>query len=164
MDIKTGAVVRDMGGPMLRRPEGLQVAALCHRTTKAKLQVLLITSRGTGRWIIPKGWPIRGLGLAEAAVQEAWEEAGVINPRVAAKAIGRYSYVKTMQSGLPRPIQTLVYSAAVDQMANSFPESHERQRKWASPQEAATLVDEPELKAILHGFGGLRSLGTQGGC
>ena len=153
MYMKMSTMLRDMVGPLFRRPKGLQVAALCHRETPKGKQVLLITSRGTGRWIIPKGWPIRGLGSAEAAVQEAWEEAGVQDAHADTLAIGSYSYDKTMDSGLPLPIETLVFSVEVGQLADDFPERAERQRKWASPQEAATLVDEPELKAILRELG-----------
>jgi 8-oxo-dGTP pyrophosphatase MutT (NUDIX family) len=149
MYMKMSTMLRDMVGPMFRRPKGLQVAALCHRNSDAGKQVLLITSRGTGRWIIPKGWPIRGLGSAEAAVQEAWEEAGVKDARAETRAIGSYNYDKTMDSGLPLPIETLVYSVEVGQLADDFPERSERRRKWVSPQEAALLVDEPELKTIL---------------
>ena len=76
MNAKIGAVLRDVVGPMFRRPRSLQVAALCHRRTKAgQKEVLLVTSRGTGRWILPKGWPMRGKSDAQAAAQEAWEEA-----------------------------------------------------------------------------------------
>ena len=63
--------------PMLLRPKRVQVAALCFRETDTGKDVLLITSRGTGRWIVPKGWPIDGMGGSEAALREAWEEAGV---------------------------------------------------------------------------------------
>ena len=63
--------------PMLQRPKRLQVAALCYRRDGDSKEVLLVTSRGTGRWILPKGWPIDGLDAGEAALQEAWEEAGV---------------------------------------------------------------------------------------
>ena len=58
--------------PMLQRPKRLQVAALCYRGDDADRKVLLVTSRGTGRWIIPKGWPIRGMNAPQAARQEAF--------------------------------------------------------------------------------------------
>ena len=63
--------------PMLSRPRRLQVAALCFRRTDTGCEVLLVTSRDTGRWVIPKGWPMEGKSSAESAAQEAWEEAGV---------------------------------------------------------------------------------------
>ena len=67
--------------PMLKRPNRLQVAALCYRTGADGKEVLMITSRGTGRWIIPKGWPVEGKDGPASALQEAWEEAGVKGPR-----------------------------------------------------------------------------------
>ncbi|MEN9850080.1 MAG: hypothetical protein RL128_243, partial [Pseudomonadota bacterium] len=54
-----------------------QYGALCWRMHRGKVEVLLITSRDTGRWVIPKGWPIDGLAPAQTAAREAWEEAGV---------------------------------------------------------------------------------------
>jgi hypothetical protein len=64
--------------PFLRRPKRLQVAALCYKQANDTddKEILLVTSRDTGRWIIPKGWPIDGKNASEAALQEAWEEAG----------------------------------------------------------------------------------------
>ena len=142
--------ISDFVAPLFRRPKKLQVAALCHRDTKRGKEVLLVTSRGTGRWIIPKGWPIKGMNSPQAAAQEAWEEAGVKDGQAQPKSIGSYSYDKTLGSGLPMPVETLVYSVEVDNLANDFPEAHQRTRKWATPQEAASLVAEPELKSILN--------------
>lgn len=135
-------------GPLLQRPKKLQVAALCHKGEGARKRYLLITSRDTGRWIIPKGWPIRGLKSSETALQEAWEEAGVRNSRASAAPVGRYAYAKRQDSGLEVPVETLVYSVAVQDLANDFPEAHERTRKWVTAQDAAAMVDEPELQAI----------------
>ncbi|PVA07245.1 NUDIX hydrolase [Thalassorhabdomicrobium marinisediminis] len=146
--LKLDRLFRDYVAPMFRRPKRLQVAALCHRTGKRGKEVLLVTSRGTGRWIIPKGWPIRGLASSEAAMQEAWEEAGVKGDTPQDQAIGTYSYDKWSNSGLPVPVEALVYSVEVDSLAQDFPEAHQRRRRWATPAEAATLVDEPELKSI----------------
>lgn len=146
---KFDTFLSDFVAPMFRRPKKLQVAALCHRNSKRGTEVLLVTSRGTGRWIIPKGWPIRGLNSCQAAVQEAWEEAGVEGAQVDAKSIGSYSYDKIMVGGLPVPVKALVYSVVVGSLATDFPEAGERTRRWATPQEAASLVDEPELQSIL---------------
>lgn len=143
-------VLRDYVAPMFRRPKGLQVAALCTRGAGADKRVLLVTSRDSGRWIIPKGWPIRGLASSQAAVQEAWEEAGVKDGTATPDPIGSYAYDKTMGSGLPVPVETLVYSVDVKHdLATDFPEAGERQRRWVTPNEAANLVDEPQLKSIL---------------
>lgn len=135
--------------PALRRPNRLQVAALCHRGQGDKKEVLLVTSRGTGRWIIPKGWPITGLESSEAALQEAWEEAGVTNGKIRTESVGTYHYEKTLPYGWALPVETLVFSVDVRELCDDFPESSERQRKWVSPTQAANMVQEPELKTIL---------------
>lgn len=135
-------------GPMLQRPKKLQVAALCRRGEGVNSEYLLVTSRDTGRWIIPKGWPIRGLKSNEAALQEAWEEAGVRNSAASLAPVGRYSYNKRQPSGLEVPVETLVYSVDVQDLAKEFPEAHERTRKWVTASDAANMVNEPELQSI----------------
>jgi 8-oxo-dGTP pyrophosphatase MutT (NUDIX family) len=135
-------------GPLLQRPKKLQVAALCHRIRGDSKEFLLVTSRDTGRWIIPKGWPIRGLKANEAALQEAWEEAGVRNSIATADPVGSYSYNKRKASGLEIPVKTLVYSVAVEDLSEEYPEAHQRTRKWVSADTAAELVHEAELKSI----------------
>ncbi|MBT8460755.1 MAG: NUDIX hydrolase [Boseongicola sp.] len=138
--------------PMLQRPPRVQMAALCYRTRETGKQVLLITSRDTGRWIIPKGWPITGKTSSETALQEAWEEAGVREGKADANAIGSYTYDKRFENGSSTKVETTVYPVAVETLVDSFPEADERTRKWVSPQEAANLVDEPELKDLLKSF------------
>ncbi|WP_298262141.1 NUDIX hydrolase [uncultured Litoreibacter sp.] len=134
---------------MLQRPKRLQVAALCYRECDDGREVLLVTSRDSGRWILPKGWPIRGLSSAQAAKQEAWEEAGVSKGALADTAIGSYTYDKTLRGGLPVPVETHVYPLEVTNLKKDFPEAHQRKRKWVSTADAAGLVDESELKSIL---------------
>lgn len=134
--------------PLLQRPKGLQVAALCHRGAGNRKEFLLVTSRDTGRWIIPKGWPIRGLKSNEAALQEAWEEAGVCNSKATKNPIGTYTYQKRKSSGLEIPVETLVYSVEVKNLSKNFPEAHERSRKWVNANDAIEMVNEAELKLI----------------
>ncbi|SHH53692.1 NUDIX hydrolase [Cognatishimia maritima] len=138
--------------PLLRRPGRLQVAALCYRNGKRGREVLVITSRDTGRWIIPKGWPMRGKESNEAALQEAWEEAGVRTGRAPTKALGHFHYDKRESGGWSQPVKALVYPVEVKELADKFPEVTERKRKWVSPDEAANLVAEPELKKLLQEF------------
>lgn len=138
--------------PFLMRPKRVQVAALCHREINGEKQVLLITSRGTGRWILPKGWPIEGLNGAESALQEAWEEAGVKTAQVDPTPIGRYDYGKELAGGQIAQVETLVYPARVTLMVSDFPESDQRQHIWVSPQQAAQMVQEPGLKRLLAKF------------
>jgi len=135
--------------PMIFRPRRVQVAALCCRETEKGLKVLMVTSRGSGRWIIPKGWPITGKDGAQTALQEAWEEAGVEQGQVEGNPIGAFSYDKELKTGLPVPVQTFVYTIRDVELSDKYPEAHQRRRKWVSPGEAANMVREPELKNIL---------------
>ena len=128
-----------------------QFAALCYRIKDGKTQVLLVTSRGTGRWIIPKGWPMDGMTPAETAAQEAWEEGGVTG-KVQDVCLGLFSYRKTMEDIDDLPCVALVYPLQVKKIATDFPEAKERKRKWMSCAKAAKLVSEPELSRILRDF------------
>jgi 8-oxo-dGTP pyrophosphatase MutT (NUDIX family) len=125
-----------------------QYGAICWRIGKAGLDVLLITSRETGRWVIPKGWPIRGLSAPAAAGREAWEEAGVEGP-VGKECLGVFSYQKTMPEDQPIPCAVAIYGLKVTKLSRRYPEQHQRRRKWFSAIEAASLVAEPELRNLL---------------
>ena len=133
-----------------KRPPAMQVGAVCRDPRTA--EILLITSRGTGRWIIPKGWPMAGRTLAQAAAQEAWEEAGV-EGRMHEAEIGRYEYEKEQDSGFSVSVEVRVFLLEVDRLRHAFPESGERRRRWFAPVDAARLVAEPGLKRILHDLG-----------
>ncbi|MGK7752388.1 MULTISPECIES: NUDIX hydrolase [unclassified Roseovarius] len=136
--------------PILRRPPELQVAALCYReTATGETQVLLITSRGTGRWIVPKGWPMEGKKAADAALQEAWEEAGVTKGATIEGHVGSYAYDKHLDDGYDAPVEVEVFKVRVKQLADIYPEHDERTRRWVRPTDAAEMVQEPGLKAIL---------------
>lgn len=144
------AVWASVLGPLLQRPKRLQMAALCHRGSGAEREYLLVTSRGSGRWIIPKGWPIRGLMANETALQEAWEEAGVKGTTTTPDPVGAYTYNKKQANGIIVPVETLVYSVAVENLEDTFPEAKERTRRWFPAEEAAKLVYEDELKHLLY--------------
>ncbi|MBJ3774552.1 NUDIX hydrolase [Acuticoccus mangrovi] len=135
--------------PLIRRPPLLQVAALCLREGKGRPEVLLVTSRGTGRWILPKGWPIKGTEGHGAALREAWEEAGVLRARAAPEPVGRYRAVKRQDAGYSMPCDVLVYRVSVEAMTDDFPEKGERRRIWVSPKKAAQMVVEADLKRLL---------------
>lgn len=135
--------------PLLTRPKRLQVAALCLRGRGKKREVLLITSRDTGRWILPKGWPIDGLTAPGAALQEAWEEAGVTSGTITDTPLGSYDYDKRMAGGVPVAVEVKVYAVENVRMSDTYPEVEERNRRWMPPAEAATLVDEPGLRYVL---------------
>lgn len=130
------------------RPRYLQVAALCLRGKGARCEVLLVTSRGRGRWILPKGWPMRGRSLAEAALQEAWEEAGV-KGRVRKKAIGRYRYQNLLGDDIGLPVEARVFLIEQIKLADDYPEAGQRERRWWPLAEAAKRVDDAELATLL---------------
>ncbi|WP_174802860.1 NUDIX hydrolase [Martelella limonii] len=134
--------------PLLGRPAHVQIAALCYRQGNAGPEVLLITSRTTRRWIIPKGWPVAGTDGTGTALEEAWEEAGV-HRGAEARRIGRYRYKKIVDGGLPVTTDVYVYATKVVELADSFPEMEELERKWMHHDDAARVVGEPQLKAIL---------------
>lgn len=129
----------------------LQYAALCWRLRKGRAEVLLITSRDTGRWLIPRGWPIAGLAPHETAGIEAWEEAGV-RGTASPGCLGVYSYAKGRAPETVRLCQVEVYPLAAGGLAKTFPEAGQRRRKWFAPAKAARKVAEPGLAALLAGF------------
>lgn len=135
--------------PILSRPRRIQVAALCLRDGAMGKEVLLITSRETKRWVLPKGWPMAGTDGAGSAAQEAWEEAGVRGAIDGPDPVGTYNYGKRLRGGLVIPVETLVYPMDVDRLERDYPEVGQRERRWVPVTEAANLVQEPELKSLL---------------
>lgn len=125
-----------------------QFAALCWRMHRGRVEVLLITSRDTGRWVLPKGWPMEGKTPSHCAAIEAWEEAGV-RGKVAGEALGFYSYDKMMGLQAPLPCMVTVFPLRVEELASRFPERKQRRRRWFNAEKAAKLVAEPELKELL---------------
>jgi 8-oxo-dGTP pyrophosphatase MutT (NUDIX family) len=125
-----------------------QVAALPIVPMGRRIDVLLITSRRRGRWIVPKGWPVGKRTSPDMAACEALEEAGVIGP-VCPEPVGTYTYMKFMRFGYRVPCRVLVYPLLVLQHATSWREQDERVLRWCSLQEAAGLVDDKDLARIL---------------
>ncbi len=136
---------------MLKRPARLQFAALCYREGVKGTEILLITSRDTGRWVIPKGWPMAGKQAAEVAAREAFEEAGV-EGEVSPKSIGTYVYQKKLKAGLATECRVKVFPVRVTGFADEFPELGQRRREWVSPRDAASRVDEPDLRQLISEF------------
>ena len=128
-----------------------QFAALCYRIRRGKVQVLLITSRGSRRWIMPKGWPMDGRTPADSALREAWEEAGVTGT-VAPTCLGVYAYGKSMGDMDELPCLAMLYPVEVKSLARRYPESNERRRRWVSRKKAARLVAEPDLARMILDF------------
>lgn len=128
-----------------------QAGALCWRRHKGKLEILLVKSRRSQRWVLPGGWALRGRPLAKTAEREAWEEAGVRGPvgnRVIAVVPKRKQYRLTGQIDW----QMAIYPLEVQSVAEVYPEAAERQRKWFSPERAAKLVHPRALGPVLRDF------------
>jgi len=125
-----------------------QVAALPLRFDDAQApQVLLITSRETQRWVIPKGWPMRGLADCDAAATEAREEAGVTG-KVRGKALGTYLYWKRREVHFDL-VEVTVYRLDVTGQLGKWRERGEREARWMALSEAAEAVQEPGLQTIM---------------
>ena len=127
---------------------GSQSAALCWRMHRGRVEVLLVTSRDTGRWLLPKGWPIDGLSPAGSAGVEAWEEAGVVGS-VREEPVGFFGYDKVLSAEESLPCIVSVHPLRVERLARRFPERKQRSRKWFSAAKAARKVAEPELRDML---------------
>ena len=128
-----------------------QVAALPFRFVDGMAQVLLVTSRESRRWIIPKGWPMVGRKDHEAAAREAAEEAGVTGC-IQKHPIGAYTYDKRHDHSV-EPCRVMVYALEVEREMTSWRERDQRQRRWLSTTDAAKLVSEPRLALMIRSFG-----------
>lgn len=135
----------------LRPDEVMQVAALPWRRGEAGVEILLITSRETRRWVIPKGWPMLGKTDAEAAAQEAYEEAGV-QGEIAPSEIGHFRYEKRLKSGELKSCVVATFPLEVLIQLGAWPEDQQRQRRWMPQTEAASCVHEADLSALILGF------------
>jgi len=127
-----------------------QYAALPWRRGE-NLEVLLITSRETGRWVIPKGWPMRGRSPAAAAAAEARQEAGLVG-EIAKTPIGSYLYVKFGKTGRGTPCKVKVFPLKVTGQHESWREMGERTAHWFPADEAAGAVQERQLARLIRKF------------
>ncbi|MDX8448727.1 NUDIX hydrolase [Mesorhizobium captivum] len=140
---KKKAVRRAKKGERIR-----QVAAIPFRVSEGgNLEVLLVTSRTTRRFIVPKGWPMKGKSGRKAAMIEAEEEAGVLGKALKQPA-GGYSYWKRMANRFVR-VDVVVYLLEVTEEMADWREAANRQRAWLPAADAALLIDEPELSTLL---------------
>ena len=141
----------EVADPALR-PERHQVAALCWRMGQGgAVEILLVTSRDTGRWVTPKGGYMPGLTDAQAAAQEALEEAGV-EGEVQEAPVGGFQYLKRLKRRAPRPTEVSVFALKVERELVDWKEAGQRTRRWFSAVEAAAAVDEAELGAVILKF------------
>lgn len=135
-------------------PPDIQYAALPFRYgSGGLLEVLLVTSRGSGQWIVPKGKPIPGLSGPDTAAQEAFEEAGVRGV-IEQSSIGRFSYLKDEGSVSERFISAVdVYPLKVEQQLTLWAEMGQRQMLWLSPEDASATIRIDGLARIVAMFG-----------
>jgi 8-oxo-dGTP pyrophosphatase MutT (NUDIX family) len=110
---------------------------------------MLITSRETRRWVIPKGWPMKGRTPGQAAMVEAYEEAGLEGEIVRAAKLGSYSYPKREPGGENREVKVDVFPMLVYRQLETWPEIAERETRWFAVIEAAGLVAEPQLAKLI---------------
>jgi 8-oxo-dGTP pyrophosphatase MutT (NUDIX family) len=110
-------------------------------------EILLITSRESRRWVVPRGNPIAGLRSYESAAQEAFEEAGIRGP-VEAEAVGTYRYDKRRGATMV-PAEVELFRMVVAEEAADWPERHQRERRWFPVEAAAAAVDEADLAALI---------------
>lgn len=137
-------------GPSLFSNQWLeQYAAICFRPGDrlGDYEVMLITARGSGRWVLPKGGPMKDRTPRQVAAQEAFEEAGV-KGKVGKAPLGRYCYVKRLETGESAPCIVEVFSLELGETVSSFKELGQREIRWVKLCEAGRLVEEPELRGI----------------
>lgn len=128
-----------------------QYAALPWRKGAAGVEIMLVSSRETRRWVIPKGWPIKGHRPSDTALVEAMEEAGLVG-EIAEQPIGHYHYKKRRKNGAVVPCRVDVFPLGVLRQRESWPEKSERTTRWFGQAEAAEAVVEEELGALIRGF------------
>lgn len=128
-----------------------QVAALPYRITEAgAVEVLLLTSRTTRRFVVPKGWPIKGQHPSSAAAQEAYEEAGITG-KVGKAKIGSYRYWKRLPEAFVL-ILVDVYPLRVARQTTQWREAGERAAAWLLPEDAMLLIDDPEMVKVIEKY------------
>lgn len=142
------------GDMLFGKEQRRQFAAVCYRRSASAddYEVLVVTGRNSGRWVVPRGWPMEGKAPHEVAEREAFEEAG-IKGKADKQPIGLYTYAKQIGDGRVAPCMVEVYAVKVEKIVKKYKEQGQRQRRWVSFAEAQNLVEEPELRGLLMNFG-----------
>lgn len=133
---------------MFRRPARVQIAALCHRKRGGVQEVLLITSKTTRRWILPKGWPILSYNAHRTAAIEAFEEAGVIGT-ARRKPFATFLSHKGGEAGFKIRTRVLVFLVDVESTTTDYPEYGKRDVRWVPIGEAIKMAGDPGLVDVL---------------
>jgi 8-oxo-dGTP pyrophosphatase MutT (NUDIX family) len=130
---------------------GSQYAALPWRWVEGRLEILLITTLTSKRWVVPKGWPVEGCSPSECAAHEAFEEAGVVGT-TASKPVGSFDYRKRRKSGDEIACHVDVFDLEVERQRRAWPEKAVRQTCWCTVEEAMARVSDPGLKRLIERF------------
>jgi 8-oxo-dGTP pyrophosphatase MutT (NUDIX family) len=112
------------------------------------IRIMLVTTRGAGRWIVPKGWPIANLSPREVAAREAYEEAGLVGVMVGKRAVGRFTYEKS-GGGRTLRCEVKLFAMRIHHQLPDWPERGERETRWFAPEAAAAAVQQAALAALL---------------
>ena len=126
-----------------------QAGAIPYAIVNGEIRILLVTSRGTGRWLIPKGNIDAGRTPAEAAAKEAYEEGGIRGRITTEIPLGFFTYFKALKSGKQKPATVEVYALLVDRQLRRWPEGKQREARWMSVEAAAKSVKEPGLSQLI---------------
>jgi 8-oxo-dGTP pyrophosphatase MutT (NUDIX family) len=151
--IRRCAIPRKPRRRKIRPALRLQYGALPYRfTPTAALEILLVTTRRSKRWIIPKGWPIKGLRPAKSAAREAFEEAGV-RGKIGTKSVGLFNYDKLVEEdGIQVNCEVKVFPLLVKRQSENWPEFEQRLVQWVDPGKAVSMIKDPELKKLVATF------------
>jgi 8-oxo-dGTP pyrophosphatase MutT (NUDIX family) len=126
-----------------------QVAALPWRLgAEGGLEFLLVTSRTSRHWLLPKGWPIPGKSGLESALQEAFEEAG-IHARGPDTPLGRYAFIKVLHDLTELPCTMAVYGVGNIEEVEDWPEKGQRDRRWFTQADAVAIAFDFNLSLFL---------------
>jgi 8-oxo-dGTP pyrophosphatase MutT (NUDIX family) len=131
-----------------RRPRRQYAALPLAQGEDGQLLVVLVTSRETQRWIIPKGWPEKGLEPHALAAKEAYEEAGLVG-EIGREPIGTYRYPKRLRGRKTVTCEVEVFPLEIERQLKGWPEKGQREVRWCTPAEAALLVQEGGLVTLL---------------
>jgi 8-oxo-dGTP pyrophosphatase MutT (NUDIX family) len=131
-----------------RDGDSRQFAALPLMRQDGETLVMLVTSRETRRWILPKGWAEPGLAPHQLAAKEAFEEAGLVG-EVDPTPVGTYRYAKRLRSGREVTLEVGVFALWVERQLEDWPERKQRETKWFTLSQAALAAEEGELVTLL---------------
>lgn len=128
-----------------------QYAALPWRWADDHLEILLITTLTSKRWVVPKGWPVEGCSPSECAAREAFEEAGIVGT-TGSRPVGSFDYLKRRKTGETIPCHVAVFALEVERQRRAWPEKALRETCWCPVEEAIARVGEPGLKRLIAKF------------